>query len=138
MMDRKLEDGHGEFFAGLVRDLVAQSSTRYPERFDPLVEALGRFIEMQSPAMLIPSHGDCRVAAYYGSMIPCGHAGAVLVDGKTLTEEGQPSVTCMTTFFDPKYADERGEELGDVTREDALALSTRAIKEALETADAKE
>jgi hypothetical protein len=137
-MNRELQDGHGEFLAGLVHDLVAQSGTLYPERFDPLVEELGRFIERQPPAVLIPGYGDCRVASYYGSMILCGHAGAVLVDGKTMTQEGRPSVTCMTTFFDSEYAEERREYLRDLSKEKAVGMSMYSIKEALETADAKE
>jgi hypothetical protein len=137
-MDRKLEDGHGEFFAGLVHDLVAQSGTLYPERFDPLVEELGRFIEMQSPAVLIPGYVDCRVASYYGSMIPRGHAGVVLVDGKTMTQEGRPSVTCMTTFFDSQYAEERREYLCDLPKEKAVGMSLYSVKDVLETDDTKE
>ena len=137
-MERKIEDGHGEFFAALVHDLVAQSSTRYPERFNPLIEELARFIEKQSPALIIPGFADYRLASYYGSMIPHGHAGVVLVDGKTMTPEGHPSVTCFTTFFDSAYAEERREYLGDLPKEKAVALAIASVKDVLETTTAKE
>jgi hypothetical protein len=68
-------------------------------------------------------------------MIPRGHAGVVLVDGKTMTQEGRPSVTCITTFFDSEYAEERREYLKDLSKEKAVGMSMYSVKGVLETDD---
>jgi hypothetical protein len=71
-------------------------------------------------------------------MIPRGHAGVVLVDGETMTQEGRPSVTCMTTFFDSEYAEERREYLCDLPKEKAVSMSLYSVNDVLETDDTKE
>jgi hypothetical protein len=138
-MHPKLEDGHGEFFASLVREQVSRASLTHPERFTSLVEEMARFIEAQSPVMLIPTtRGGHQLLTYYGSNIPQGYAGLLIVDGRTPTKEGRPRADWACMPFDPEFAAEAGDSLKDYPLEHIMACAPESLGELIRIRDKAE